>query len=81
MPQSKDKKSYIYMRCIILSFLITTICFWSEAKGVFSYNIDEVPDGYNFILYQPDSIVKAKPLIISLHSRSASGFDLSRVEK
>ncbi len=50
------------------------------AKGTFTYHSAEIDDGYNFILYQPDSVRSKIPLIITLHSRSASGKDLTVID-
>ncbi len=54
-------------------------------KGAFSQHVNEVDEGYNFILYQPvsveaDTTKSPKPLIITLHSHSASGKDLKSVD-
>ncbi len=69
------------MRLIILSSLLILVAFCSSAKGTFSNHIDEVPGGYNFILYEPDSAASPQPLIISLHSRGSSGTDLTEVDR
>lgn len=68
------------MRTIILSVLLTLVCMCGAAQGTFSTHIDEVDDGYNFILYVPDSATTALPLIITLHSRSAAGKNLADVD-
>ncbi len=65
----------------------------------FSTHINEVEDGYNFILYEPQSANASRgsissqsdcvlssdstslPLIITLHSRHASGDDLTEVDR
>lgn len=69
------------MRIIIISLLMIFINFWAGAKGSFSTHINDVKDGYNFILYHPDSVSFPLPLIISLHSRAASGKDISDVDR
>ncbi len=69
------------MRLFIISVLIISVSFCTSAQSNFSIHLNEVKDGYNFILYQPDSSDTAKPLIISLHSRSYSGNDLSEIDK
>ncbi len=68
-------------------------------EGKFSTHINEVEDGYNFILYEPQSDIASRwdaasqtdcvlssdstplPLIITLHSRNASGDDLTEVDR
>ncbi len=61
------------------------------AESTISFHKDEVKDGYNFILATPkssdrttiddtDTVTKKMPLIISLHSRSASGKNLQDVD-
>ncbi len=68
------------MRTIILSVLLTLVCMCGAAQETLSTHIDEVDDGYNFILYVPDSATTALPLIITLHSRSAAGKNLADVD-
>lgn len=62
----------------IATLLIASIC--ASAKGTFTTHEGDAPDGYNFILYTPDSAAGKLPLIITLHSRSASGRNLSSVD-
>ncbi len=50
------------------------------AQNRITYHENEVPGGYNYILSAPADSTTAKPLIITLHSRSATGNDLSRVD-
>lgn len=50
------------------------------AQNKITYHENEVADGYNYILSSPVDSASAKPLIIALHSRSATGNDLSRVD-
>lgn len=64
-----------------LSFLLAiAMCASISAESGVSFHTGEVTDGYNYILYTPDSVETAKPLIISLHSRSASGKNLQNVD-
>ncbi len=64
---------------IILISLILLSELTVSAEGRFTQHVAEVPDGYNFILYEPDSTATPLPLIVSLHSRSASGKNLRNV--
>ncbi len=63
---------------LVLSVVVT---FVATAKGSISNHIDEVSGGYNFILYEPDSTDSPRPLIITLHSRSASGTNLADIDR
>ncbi len=67
------------MRYIIL-IITAIITISASGKGKITYHENEVDDGYNFVLYQPDSTSVAKPLIITLHSRSSSGNNLKDVD-
>lgn len=69
------------MRHIILSALIALVGCSASAKGTFTNHSDEVPGGYNFILYEPDSVSRPLPLIITLHSRGSSGKNLDDVDR
>lgn len=70
------------MRNIVMTALMALVCFSLSAKGSFTNHENEVADGYNFILYQPDSATSQPlPLIVTLHSRSASGKNLDDVDK
>ncbi len=68
------------MRYFLTFFFAMALCFGVSAQSGISYHSDEVENGYNFILYTPDSVKSAKPLIITLHSRSASGKNLQSVD-
>ncbi len=50
------------------------------AKAGVTYHSGEVDGGYDFVLYTPDSIESPAPLIVTLHSRSASGKNLQDVD-
>ncbi len=72
----------------IFYYLLTIVslaCF-SPAKADITYHKGEVEDGYDFILYEPEPSDRnlnhsaKKPLIISLHSRKASGNNLMEVD-
>ncbi len=65
-----------------LFFILTFICISYNLKADLniSYHTDEVENGYDYLLYTPDSITAPKPLIIALHSRSASGKNLKDVD-
>ncbi len=65
---------------IISLFCALSVFFCVSARSRISYHTGEVMDGYDFILYSPDSIVTAKPLIITLHSRNAVGNNLQDVD-
>ncbi len=69
------------MRHIILPAMMALVSFCVYAEGRFSTHINEVTDGYDFILYEPDSVSTALPLIITLHSRSAAGKNLDEVDR
>ncbi len=71
------------MRKFMLFLLATFCCLAALAQGRFTNHENEVADGYNFILYEPepDSPAGALPLIVALHSRSSSGSDLAEVDK
>ncbi len=70
------------MKRIITICLFCTLGWAATAfADSFSTHLDEIPGGYNYILYEPDSISDSMPLIISLHSRGASGSDLSKVDR
>ncbi len=69
------------MRRIILSLAMAIACAWVSAKGTFTNHVNEVADGYNFILYEPDSVAGPLPLIIALHSRGSSGKNLDNVDR
>ncbi len=68
------------MRLIFTILFGIAMCMSLSAQSGISYHTDEVADGYNFIMFTPDSIESAKPLIITLHSRSASGNNLQAVD-
>ncbi len=68
------------MRYIITVFISFALCLVVSAQSGVSYHTGEVVNGYNFILFTPESIDVAKPLIITLHSRSASGNNLQEVD-
>lgn len=68
------------MRPVFLSVLLVFVSVSASAKGLFTNHVDEVDGGYDFILYQPDSTSNALPLIITLHSRSVSGRNLTDVD-
>lgn len=66
---------------ILTSLILFVVCSLEiGAAGIFSQHVNEVKDGYNFILYEPDSIGSPLPLIITLHSRSAAGNNLNDVD-
>lgn len=69
------------MRNFIFLALMGLASFCVSAKGTFTTHVDEVADGYNFVLYEPDSAAAALPLIITLHSRVAAGEDPAAVER
>lgn len=69
------------MRHIFFIFLFSLVfCTGISAKTGVTYHSDEVDNGYNFILYTPDSAATVKPLLITLHSRSSSGKNLQDVD-
>lgn len=68
------------MRYFLSFFIAIALCISVSAHSGVSYHTNEVANGYNFILYTPDSVETAKPLIITLHSRSASGKNLQDVD-
>lgn len=68
------------MRPLIFHLVIIISALAAAGKGKFSNYENVVDGGYNFILYEPDSIVSPQPLIIALHSRSASGSSLRQVD-
>lgn len=45
-----------------------------------TFHKDEVAGGYDFVLFIPDSVASPAPLIVSLHSRGASGKNLQDVD-
>lgn len=57
------------------------LCINICAQTGVTYHTGEVENGYNFILYMPDSVTTDKPLIITLHSRSSSGQNLQDVDR
>lgn len=64
-----------------ITFLISLcMCVSVAAYAGVTYHTDEVADGYNFVLFTPDSVRTPTPLIVTLHSRSASGGDLQNVD-
>ncbi len=66
--------------CIILSICF---CLGAGAQGAVSFHRGEAPEVYDYILYVPtsaDTAAASLPLVITLHSRSASGGDLSKVD-
>ncbi len=48
--------------------------------GRFHATAGEVPGGYDYILYEPDSADAPLPLIVALHSRGSSGDNLDEVD-
>ncbi len=68
------------MSRIFLSVFLIFAVLCASAKGTFIEHVNEVPDGYDFILYEPDSETTPLPLIITLHSRGASGKNLGKVD-
>ncbi len=68
------------MHRVILSAALVLVSLAASAKGTFSNHENQVTDGYNFILYEPDSATTALPLIITLHSRGSAGTDLADVD-
>jgi predicted peptidase len=64
--------------CSILLTLSISICV--SAKGKITRHENEVPDSYNFLLYEPEDIAESKPLVIALHGGSACGNDLDQVD-
>ncbi len=68
------------MRYILSIILSAYVCMTAIAGGSVSCHLDEVPGGYNYILYTPDSISAPMPLVVALHSRNASGNNLSSVD-
>ncbi len=63
-----------------LFVLMVLVAMYAAAQGRFVKFIGRCPGGYNFILYEPDSCAGKMPLIISLHSRGASGNNLADVD-
>lgn len=78
-------RSFISSLIMAVSLLLMG-SFEAFSQGVFTQYVNEVPDGYNFILYEPASPAEAEggnpalPLIVTLHSRSASGENLDAVD-
>ncbi len=68
------------MRHIYILILFQIFSLTALAKGTFSNHVDEAPGGYDFVLYEPDAECCPQPLIVALHSRSASGHDLEKVD-
>ncbi len=61
--------------------LIMLACANIAAYATVTYHTVEVPGGYDFVFYAPDTVSEPMPLIISLHSRSASGNYLRDVDR
>lgn len=68
------------MRYITIFLTILLPSFFAYANGTFSNHTGEVDRGYNFILYEPDSVKTPLPLIITLHSRGSAGNNLTDVD-
>jgi predicted peptidase len=74
MPQIIDMKT-------IFTFLLSAfVCFATSAKGTITKHEREVTNGYNFLLYEPESVGEKLPIIIALHGGSACGNDLDMVD-
>ncbi len=69
------------MRVVLAFICALALSFAVSAHTGITYHYGEVADGYDYILYIPDSIETPKPLIIYLHSRSASGSNLDEVDR
>lgn len=68
------------MRLYLISFFMILLAGLGAAGADFSRHVGEVKDGYDFILYRPDTVTDKMPLIVTLHSRSASGRNLNDVD-
>ncbi len=72
--------SIIIMRHLLLFICAIAFYFNATAQTGVSYHTDKVANGYNYLLYTPDSTAIARPLIIALHSRGSSGTNLQDVD-
>lgn len=70
------------LRLLILSALVTLFASNISAKSVTAKR-GVVDEGYNFWLYEPDSVSvdTPKPLVVFLHGASLCGNDLNRVRR
>jgi predicted peptidase len=68
------------MRTIFIFLISAFFCLTAVAKGTITKHEQEVADGYNFLLYEPESVDEKLPIIVALHGGSACGNDLDMVD-
>lgn len=68
------------MRAIFTFLLFAFICFTAAAKGTITKHEQEVADGYNFLLYEPENVGEKLPVIVALHGGGACGNNLDMVD-
>ncbi len=68
------------MRNLVCYIIILSVSMTVRAGNGVTYHTAEVPNGYDFVLFTPDSIKSPAPLVVTLHSRSASGNNLQNVD-
>jgi predicted peptidase len=68
------------MRTIFVFLLSAFFCLTAVAKGTITKHEQEVADGYNFLLYEPENTSEKLPIVVALHGGSACGNDLDMVD-
>jgi predicted peptidase len=68
------------MRTIFTFLLFALICLTAVAKGAITKHEQEVADGYNFLLYEPENTSEKLPIIVALHGGSVCGNNLDMVD-
>jgi predicted peptidase len=68
------------MRTIFTFLLLAFICLTAIAKGTITKHEQEVSNGYNFLLYEPENTGEKLPIIVALHGGSVCGNNLDMVD-
>jgi predicted peptidase len=80
MQANNMSKNKIVMRTIFTFLISAFICLTAAAKGTITKHEQEVTNGYNFLLYEPENTSEKLPIIIALHGGSVCGNDLGMVD-